>query len=294
MGIRALLLALVLWLFCVPSKAASPSYNNFDTDYFKILSGVTVSFTTDPVNIAGLMTVTNGIDVMGNESGYVQGQATDATVLWQIGPTNLFLNYGIYYGNGAGLSNIPGTTNANIIFVTNLYSTNIFTTNLFAQFITNNTFYSTNILASFITNNYFFSTNSFISNALINYITNVDITVKGNASINYLVVSNNVFTHTNTWANAPTGTVDLSVQDQYVKTFTPMSITGFVNRSNVVTEPVVMTITNAASTNITVYLAGGIQIPDRTLNFTVSNASFGIFSLRYHPVGLTNGLFRQW
>lgn len=127
---------------------------------------------------------------------------------------------GIYYGNGAGLTNVPvSSTNVNLTFITNniLYSTNIFattnfidysfTTNLFVttEYVTNlyvttnfvdnsittNLFvtqeYVTNIVAGTITNNTFFTTNVFVDNS---------VTINSNLTVQ--TITNNTFYSTNT------------------------------------------------------------------------------------------------
>jgi len=132
--------------------------------------------------------------------------------------------------------------------------------------------------------------------------TNINLTtinVSGKATLSIVntlstAATNGFFVFTNTWANAPTGTVDMSIEDQALRTYTPMSITGIINRSNIVTETVIMSITNASTTNCLLTLAAGISIPQRTNQVAVSNASVGTLTLRYHPAIGTNAVFVQF
>ncbi len=213
--------------------------------------------------------------------------------------------------------NVSITTNAYISYLTNNYQyvtnqfvTFSFVTNLTAvnnslTFITNNILYSTNIFVTnasltFITNNTFWSTN-----ATINNITNQNTTVQNTFNVNgkatltvvntlATTATNGFFVLTNSWSGGPTGTVDLSYSDQGYRTLTPLSITGFINTSNTVVESVVLSVTNAASTNILLTLPSGLRIPERTNQVAVSNASVGILSIRYHPAFGTNGVYRQF
>lgn len=143
-----------------------------------------------------------------------------------------------------------------------------------------------NIITTITSN--LFSTNIFATNIY-----------SGKVSVNNLYVNdatftNGIYPYTNTWANAPTGTMDMRILDQYVRTYTPMSITGITSKSNRVTETVTMTVTNAASTNIGVFLADGIILDTRTNCVTASNAAVTVITFRYHPVGLTNAISKQW
>ncbi len=191
--------------------------------------------------------------------------------------------------------NVSITTNAYISYLTNNYQ---YVTNQYVtfSFVTNLT--SVNNLLTYITNNTFWSTN-----ATINNITNQNTTVQNTFNVNgkatltvvntlATTATNGFFVVTNGWSGAPTGTVDLSFSDQGVRTLTPLSITGFINLSNTVVESVVLSVTNASTTNILITLPSGLRIPERTNQVAVSNASVGILSIRYHPAFGTNGVFR--
>ena len=125
------------------------------------------------------------------------------------------------------------------------------------------------------------------------------INVSGKATLSIVntlstAATNGFFVFTNTWSGSPTGTVDMSIEDQALRTFTPMSITGIINRSNIVTETVIMSITNASTTNCLLTLAAGISLPQRTNQVAVSNASVATLTLRYHPAIGTNAVFVQF
>jgi hypothetical protein len=130
-------------------------------------------------------------------------------------------------------------------------------------------------------------------------INSTTINVSGKATLSIVntlstAATNGFFVFTNTWANYPTGTVDMSIQDQAFRTYTPMSITGLINRSNIVEETVIMSVTNAADTNCLLTLAAGISLPQRTNQVAVSNASRATLTLRYHPAFGTNAVFVQF
>jgi hypothetical protein len=101
-------------------------------------------------------------------------------------------------------------------------------------------------------------------------------------------------TPTNVWAGA-TNNLDMGgAGDQVYRTFTPMQVSGLINKSNTVLQTVVMSFTNAASTNCLLTLAAGISIPQRTNQVAVSNASVATLTVRYHPAIGTNAVFVQF
>ncbi len=182
------------------------------------------------------------------------------------------------------LKGFIGTNGAATYVITNAYITNLFA----------NTIYVSN---EFVTNAYI--TNAYITNLTVQNITNQTLHVAGKATILVLntlttTATNGFYLVTNSWSGAPTGTVDLALSDQGYRTFTPLSITGFINLSNTVAESVIMAITNASTTNILWTLPSGLRIPERTNQVAVSNASVGMLSIRYHPAFGTNGVYRQF
>lgn len=212
---------------------------------------------------------------------------TDLFLIAQPGVTNKNITW-------AQLRAQIGTNGTQVFNINTNYTTNAFIT--FQTVISNNVTYQTvitnTVITQYVETNYV--NNQFITNVL--YVTEVR---GGKVYVTNFYANDGTFTNgmyvvTNTWANAPTGAVAMHIMDQYVSTYTPISITGITSKSNTVVESVVMTITNGAATNITGYLAPGIMLPDRTSSFTASNASQGVLSLRYHPGAGTNAIWKQW
>ena len=110
---------------------------------------------------------------------------------------------------------------------------------------------------------------------------------------NSSMTANTVFFRTNAWSG-PTNAIDMNVEDQGYASYTPCSITGLINRSNTVVQSVMLTLTNRSSTNWLLTLSGGLVIPQRTNQVTISNASQGMISIRYHPTFGSNGVYRQF
>lgn len=100
---------------------------------------------------------------------------------------------------------------------------------------------------------------------------------------------------TNAWPGA-TNSVNMINQWQKYMAYTPCSITGLVNQSvgGKVVNNVLVTITNAASTNITLYYEGAIRTGDGARSWVITNACEGKLSLEYDPNGSTNGVFRMF
>ncbi len=173
-------------------------------------------------------------------------------------------------------STAQNVTTNNIQFTTNFYAISSTILNL-----TNNYLYTTNVYAETITN--------------VN-IRTVDLTAHKGSVVNLYVgdatFTNQIYFQTNYWSG-PTNTIDLSKHDQYYATFTPMSVTGFISKSNSVSEGVVLTITNAASTNVSLYFPGGITPASLTSGTVVTNSTMSIFSIRYHPLAGTNAIPRS-
>ena len=93
----------------------------------------------------------------------------------------------------------------------------------------------------------------------------------------------------------PTNTVDTFTANQYYATYTPISITGFINLPTPgYTWAGLITITNASTSNVLWTLPSGLRIPERTNQVAISNASQGMLSIGYSHRSGTNGIFRQF
>lgn len=108
-----------------------------------------------------------------------------------------------------------------------------------------------------------------------------------------LNVTNGINFSTNSWAG-PTNTLDLSLEDQYFQAGTDCSITGVINKLADRRSTVLLTITNSATTNITLRMAG-LTSGDGSRAFVVTNAAIGVVSISYSPVfGQTNFVERNF
>lgn len=184
-------------------------------------------------------------------------------------------------------------TNLTVISNAYFYETNFVS----YSYITNLTVVNTNVAFWTITTNlivysnaYFFETNfvnySYTTNIIINkaYITEV--------YVNTGTFTNNAFFLTNAWAGA-TNTLPLWLASQDYLAFTPCSVTNISGVSNNVVEHVLLTITNAASTNITLYLPAQWRTGDGARSYVITNAGVGLLSVEYNPNGgRTNAIFR--
>ncbi len=108
-------------------------------------------------------------------------------------------------------------------------------------------------------------------------------TFSGTNSFSGIIVTNGIPIGTNYWTG-PSNAIDLRLADVYYTTYTPGSVTGVVNKLSVQSEPVSLTISNAASTNVTWYFPY-FTASDGSRTVTVTNASTMITWLKFTPVG---------
>ncbi len=234
--------------------------------------------------------------------------------------TNIFLtsittNFFVYstniFNSNAYVSNYYNTNVVNNSYVSNFFNTNIFSTNL-NTFITVTNFIAGDTIVSNFFNTNIFVTDNFVSNY---FVTNIFQTtaVTSNYTVNLSAPLTNatlygitsfaptngtgggvVWFKTNSWAG-PTNSLPLNAEDQFYITFTDVNVTNISLLPNTgYSAGVLLTITNAASTNITLRLSTRIGIPERTSSVTISNASRGMLSLRYSPAAGTNAVYRQF
>lgn len=218
---------------------------------------------------------------------YVTNNYLVTTNLWV---TNQYVNY--FTNNYAYITNLYAT-NEYVNFFTNnwMVTTNLFVTNEYVNFFTNNYAYITNLYATntyleYLTNNYQITTNLYVTNAYVQNFTNTY------SYITNLTASTILFP-TNSWAG-PTNDINLQLADQYYATWTPCSITGVTNKPTTASASVLLTITNKATTNITLQLPNGFTTGDGAKSYTITNATCDVISMRYSPVGQTNAVFRAF
>lgn len=189
------------------------------------------------------------------------GAAIGAAILIGLGAANLAKYVGQFYGDGSGLTNIIGSTST--APVQNFYATNIF-----------------------VTSNHVDVINSYQSNVVVietNVLINQNFQVKGQATFNnFLVVSNGVQTASVPWAG-PTNTLPLNSWRQHYTTFTPISVTGFTQKSTTNVQPFTLCILNAAATNVTFIYAAGIADLNYASTYTITNGTELIWAGEYDP-----------
>lgn len=173
---------------------------------------------------------------------------------------------------------------------TNDFGSNYFTTNIFYPGAITSNYNTTNITIHEWGDKIYRGPVTFTNVWIIgtNVVNILDIT--------NILVAQGYALHTNTWPG-PTNLIDLRFGDLYYRTFTPLSITGLTNKVRDVfgmVLPVMLTITNASDSNVTLTLPAGMNIPQRTNSLTISNASQFMLSIRYHPLAGTNAIRQQF
>ncbi len=112
------------------------------------------------------------------------------------------------------------------------------------------------------------------------------------ATVTNLLIYQGYSLATNAWAG-PSNTLPLHLGRQRYVTFTPISVTGYTSLSNASAEPVLLAISNAASTNVLATFVG-VTSGNYTNQYTISNASTAKIWFEYDPSGPdTNLVFRQ-
>lgn len=133
-----------------------------------------------------------------------------------------------------------------------------------------------------------------ISSTTINSTT---IKVSGNASVKYLVVTNQLAYIAQPWSG-PTNVLDLSLstgaEEWTYSTVTPVKISGLVFDTGYV-ERGLLSVTNAATTNITITFVGGFKTPvtDSSSSYTVTNGDYAEILVEYRN-GPSNQVTRVW
>lgn len=123
-------------------------------------------------------------------------------------------------------------------------------------------------------------------NFIINYFrTNNNVWSGSNFFGNVYV--DNVRLSTNYW-NGPTNTIDLRKASQDYTTYTPMEITGLDGVIPGFQGNVILNITNAANTNVIMYLASNVTSDDGGRAYYVTNGTYRSFSLRQTPTQTNN------
>ena len=224
--------------------------------------------------------------------------------------TNIAISYITvtnYYAPDTFVSNFFNTN----IFVTDNFVSNYFVTNLFQTIaissnftynitwpMTNATLYGTTTFSPvsgivpgrILLSSSGVDTISLVASngAIASTINNVQHIFAGDA-----IVTNGTFFMPHIWAG-PTNPLPLFYARQYYTTWTPVSITGYSGKSNNVTEQLLITITNAATTNVLATLCAGTMTGNWTNQYTISNASTAKIWFEYDPVSNdTNAVFRQ-
>lgn len=259
---------LFLWLFALSAFGANPSYSNFNTNDFAI------SFPTISLRVGASTNPAANIYV---------------TVLYST--TNITLNQFTSY-----LVTTNVTVYSNAYFIETNFINYNYTTNLTVQ--SNAWFFSTNYVnneyvtnVTVLSNAYFFETN-FVNNEFVTNITvQNDIHVLSNA---YFITTNfvnnefvtNLFVTNIYYLNALPQDVSWSGPTNYLSytngslqsyaTWTPVSISSAVDETASFGNSVLLCLTNAASTNITIYPPSGYKIAaGNSATLTLTNGNIG-------------------
>jgi hypothetical protein len=121
-----------------------------------------------------------------------------------------------------------------------------------------------------------------VSNVTLSTINATTINVKGNAQVNFLVVTNGIFMGTNLWSGA-SNVVDVSIGGQAYQTVTPVQFNGYINSSNSLSAQTQLSIYNNASTNVTITYGQGVTDRDFNSQVTLTNGNKGIWWIQVDP-----------
>lgn len=243
-------------------------------------------------------------------SNYFQTNAFLDTYVSNYFNTNIY-NYATnlyYFSTNLSVTNF---------YLTDNYISNFFNTNIFVVDNTVSNFFATNIYNTInISSNYTYQYDLNPTNLVMygntwmfGYADNPNPTLQiqgplysifldggtGDIGLSGTVFASAFSLYEDSWPG-PTNSVDMLTSDQYYVTYTPVSITGFTSFP---TDPGqgwsgLITITNAASTNVLLTLPSGLRIPERTNQVTLSNASQSMLSIKWSHKSGTNGVPRQW
>lgn len=235
------------------------------------VGGVLTTNRLDVANSTGSVNATSGLtipshiasDTVGYQK-FVLHKSGDTALLemsvgWLYNPTN-----DTVIGNGGGLTNV--TADAVTDAITNQWR--IDATNALAG--------GSNVTINVNTVN---TTNLTVQNTFTGKSSLVQNFYGGDGTF-----TNGVYFYTNSWSG-PTNPIDLRLEDQYYDTVTPLSITGFQNKSNTVSQTVVLTIRNLSSTNVTCFLPANVRTALFTNSFTIAPTSEAVLSMKYSPSG---------
>lgn len=133
-----------------------------------------------------------------------------------------------------------------------------------------------------------------ISSATINS-TQITGTITNEIDTTSTVTATAYKVYTNSWAGA-TNSIDLTYGWVKYLAYTPCSVTGLTGKGSTgkKVQNTLLTITNAASTNITLYYTGTVRTGDGARSWTITNACEGVLSLEFDPNDSTNAVFRMF
>jgi len=149
-----------------------------------------------------------------------------------------------------------------------------------------------------VINNYFLSNvvnNLNVSNQFNSYNVNVtnNLQVSGHATFNQFITLSNSVQYAEIAWGGPTNNADLNIGRGYYSSFTPIQISGLLNKSTTNEQPFTLVVKNVSGTNWTATIQAGIVDLNYQQQYTVTN---GIrYTLEYDPaLGITNGVGRVW
>lgn len=271
------------------------------TNLYSISNFTSVAFVTN-LTVQTNITLTEYVTNLYVTQSYITNLTVITNDVFQSYITNLTVN-------NQYVTNLTVTTNlVQTSYITNLYSTTSFITNL-------------------TVNNFFSLTNAEDNLTVTNGVTNLALSASqfvktdankrlgstldggaltgltagniiGGPLTNALSTTGSAIAatfkpQTNSWAGS-TNTLSLANIDQYFTASTDCEITGVTGKDTAQSDPVILTITNSASTNITVWLSR-FKSGDGSRSFVITNATIGVLSFKYEPVfGSTNFVSRNF
>ncbi len=224
--------------------------------------------------------------------------------------SNYFITNQIFYETNLYLTYVS-TTNF-LSYITNEYVSNFFNTNIYVNNSYVSNFYTTNYNPLIqITSNYTYNVSAPLTNATLYGVTTFSPT-NGTSGGSIIMYSNGVakialdasggsvsasvvWFKTNSWSG-PTNNLPMNLEDQYYTTATDVNITNLNNLPTTgYSAGVLLSVTNSSAANIVLRFPSSIVIPERTNAVVVSNASVGMLSIKYTPVGpRTQAVYRQF
>ncbi len=223
--------------------------------------------------------------------------------------SNFFITNQLFYQTNLYLTQINNTNYLSYIsneFVSNFFQTNIFVDNNYvSNYFTTNYNPLITIISNYtynvawpLTNATLYGTTTFspVTGTQAGYISlqSGGVETIGLAASNAAIAATTFWLKTNLWAG-PSAVLPMNQEDQFYLTSANCTITGIGSLpSTGRSAGVILTLSNSSAANVTLTLPATVVLPERVSVVTLSNASQGMLSIRYHPRAGTNAVWRQF